>query len=123
MEGQRLSQAASDIFLGWLDADDLDGRPRDFYVCQLGDWKVSIDLDRVSPHGLAVYARWCGSTLARAHARSGDRVAIAAYLGRSDAFDRAVTEFAAGYADQNERDHAALVSAVREDRLAAAEDA
>jgi hypothetical protein len=122
VEGQRLSQAASDIFLGWLTADELDGQPRDFYVRQLRDWKVSVDLDRIRPRGLAVYARWCGSTLARAHARSGDRVAIAAYLGRNDVFDRAV-DFAARYADRNEEDHSALVRAVRDGRVVASEEA
>jgi uncharacterized protein (DUF2252 family) len=119
VEGQRLSQAASDIFLGWLTADELDGEPRDFYVRQLRDWKVSVDLDRIRPCGLAIYVRWCGSTLARAHARSGDRVAIAAYLGRNDVFDRAVADFAARYADQNEEDHAALARAARNGRIAA----
>jgi uncharacterized protein (DUF2252 family) len=119
VEGQRLSQAASDIFLGWLTADELDGEPRDFYVRQLRDWKVSVDLDRIRPRGLAVYARWCGSTLARAHGRSGDRIAIAAYLGGSDVFDRAVADFAARYADLNEEDHAALTRAVRNGRIVA----
>jgi uncharacterized protein (DUF2252 family) len=119
VEGQRLSQAASDISLGWLTADELDGRPRDFYVRQLRDWKVSVDLDRIRARGLAVYARWCGSTLARAHARSGDRIAFAAYLGRNDVFDNAVAEFAVRYADLNEKDHAALVRAVRDGRVVA----
>ena len=122
VEGQRLSQAASDIFLGWLAADELDGESRDFYVRQLRDWKVSVDLDRIRPRGLATYARWCGSTLARAHARSGDRVAIAAYLGRNDVFDRAVAEFAVRYADLNEEDHAALVRAVRDGRVIATDE-
>jgi uncharacterized protein (DUF2252 family) len=111
VEGQRLSQAASDIFLGWLRTDDLEGRQRDFYLRQLRDWKVSADLDRILPEGLTVYARWCGSTLARAHARSGDRVAIAGYLGRSDTFDRALAEFAGSYADLNQDDYEAFVAA------------
>jgi uncharacterized protein (DUF2252 family) len=122
VEGQRLSQAASDIFLSWLTADGLDQEPRDFYVRQLRDWKVSVDLHRIRARGLAVYARWCGSTLARAHARSGDRAAIAAYLGRNDAFDRAVADFAVHYADRNEQDHAALVRAVRDGRIVASEE-
>ena len=121
VEGQRLSQAAGDIFLGWTSAEDVDGDRRDFYVRQLRDWKASIDLERILPRGLATYAWWCGSTLARAHARSGDRVAIAAYLGKGDLFDRALADFAAAYADVNERDHAALARAVREGRIAATE--
>jgi hypothetical protein len=106
-------QAASDIFLGWVHIeDDPDGGPHDFYVRQLRDWKSSLDVDTILPRGLAAYAAACGWTLARAHARSGDRIAIAAYLGASDRFDRAVAEFAAVYADLNERDHRALVDAV-----------
>ena len=121
VEGQRLSQASSDIFLGWTRAEDLDGATRDFYVRQLRDWKVSLEVETIRPDGFATYARWCGSTLARAHARSGDRVAIAAYLGKSDVFDRAVAAFASAYADLNERDHAALRSAVQAGRVAATE--
>jgi uncharacterized protein (DUF2252 family) len=121
VEGQRLAQAVSDIFLGWTRVEELDGAPRDFYVRQLRDWKVSIDLERIRPRGLAIYARWCGATLARAHARSGDSVAIAAYLGKSDRFDRAIAGFAALYADVNERDHASLRDAVDEGRLAVPE--
>jgi hypothetical protein len=101
--------------------DELDGEPRDFYVRQLRDWKVSIDVERIEPSGLATHVRWCGSTLARAHARSGDRIAIAAYLGKGDVFDRAVADFAAAYADLNERDHAALARAAGGGRVAAAE--
>jgi uncharacterized protein (DUF2252 family) len=112
VEGQRLSQASSDIFLGWTHADDPDGSPHDSYVRQMRDWKMSVDLTQIEPRGLAIYAQWCGAALARAHARSGDRVAIAAYLGKSDVFDRAVTEFAAAYADVNEQDHAALVATI-----------
>ena len=121
VEGQRLSQSASDIFLGWTRAEELDGAPRDFYVRQLRDWKVSLDVERIDAEGLAVYARWCGATRPRAHGRSGDRIAIAAYLGRSDVFDRAVARFAAAYNDLNERDHAALRSAVQSARLEAIE--
>jgi uncharacterized protein (DUF2252 family) len=118
VEGQRLMQATSDIFLGWIHTDaGLDGRPRDFYVRQLWDWKTSVDLETIVPRGLELYARWCGWTLARAHARSGDRVAIASYLGKSDTFDRATAEFARAYADLNDRDYAALVEAARSGRI------
>ena len=121
VEGQRLSQAASDIFLGWIRAEDLDGVERDFYVRQLRDWKVAIEVERIRPGGLSIYARWCGATLARAHARSGDRIAIAAYLGKSDVFDRAVAAFATAYAELNERDYASLRRAVAEGRVSATE--
>jgi uncharacterized protein (DUF2252 family) len=111
--GQRLMQATSDIFLGWQhNPAGFDGKARDFYVRQLRDWKFSLDIDAMVPRGMGLYGELCGWTLARAHARSGDRIAIAAYLGASDAFDRAITQFAAAYADQNERDHQALVDAV-----------
>lgn len=119
VEGQRLMQAASDIFLGWCQASGVDGRPRDFYVRQLWDWKRSVDVERLTPHGLELYARMCGWTLARAHARSGDRVAISAYLGGSDSFDRAIAAFSEAYADQSERDHAALLSAIDAGRVEA----
>jgi uncharacterized protein (DUF2252 family) len=120
VEGQRLMQAASDIFLGWVHADaELDGAPRDFYVRQLRDWKVSVDVETILPAGLSYYARACGWTLARAHARSGDRIAIAAYLGSGDVFDRAVAEFASAYAELNERDHHALTQAVAAGKVAA----
>jgi uncharacterized protein (DUF2252 family) len=119
VEGQRLMQAASDIFLGWLRTTGLDGRVRDYYVRQLWDWKGSADPERILPSSFDIYARLCGQVLARAHARSGDRVAIASYLGRGDAFDRAIAAFSAAYADQNERDHDALVQAVRSGRIAA----
>jgi uncharacterized protein (DUF2252 family) len=112
VEGQRLMQAASDIFLGWCPAVGLDGRDRDFYMRQLWDWKRSAEVESLTPRGLEVYARMCGWTLARAHARSGDRIALAAYLGAGDAFDTAIAEFAESYADQSERDHAALVAAI-----------
>jgi uncharacterized protein (DUF2252 family) len=121
VEGQRLMQAASDIFLGWCPAVGFDGRKRDFYVRQLWDWKRSVEIERLSPHGLELYARMCGWTLARAHARSGDPIAIAAYLGGGDAFDLAIAEFSESYADQSERDHAALVAAIDSGRIAAEE--
>ena len=122
VEGQRLMQASSDIFLGWVHAEqDLDGGSRDFYVRQLRDWKVSLEVATVSPRGLTLYAGACASALARAHARSGDRVAIAAYLGSGDTFDRAVAGFAAAYADVNERDHGALIEAVKDGRIVALE--
>jgi uncharacterized protein (DUF2252 family) len=110
--GQRLMQAASDIFLGWERLTGLDGQDRDFYVRQLRDWKASADPEAMLPKGMAVYAKLCGWTLARAHARSGDRIAIAAYLGKADGFDRAILAFAEAYADQNDRDHQALRTAV-----------
>jgi hypothetical protein len=117
--GQRLMQASSDIFLGWQRAEDLDGQSHDFYVRQLRDWKFSLNIDRLAPRDMRLYGELCGWTLARAHARSGDRIAIAAYLGRSDVFDQAITEFAAKYADQNERDYQALRGAVAQGRVRA----
>ncbi len=118
--GQRLMQASSDIFLGWQHTEvGLDDRPRDFYVRQLRDWKFSVDIETLVPAGLRLYGALCGWTLARAHARSGDRIAIAAYLGGSDVFDRAITQFAAAYADQNERDYESLVEAVASGRITA----
>ncbi|MFT3865922.1 MAG: DUF2252 domain-containing protein [Solirubrobacterales bacterium] len=122
VEGQRLMQAAGDIFLGWCVAVGLDGRDRDFYVRQLWDWKRSVEIEKLSPDGLEVYAELCGWTLARAHARSGDRAAIGAYLGGGDSFDRAVSHFAEAYADQSERDHAALCDAIESGRIEAAPD-
>jgi uncharacterized protein (DUF2252 family) len=111
--GQRLMQATSDIFLGWLHVDaGLDGQARDFYVRQLKDWKGSAEVEQMVPKGMAVYGKLCGWTLARAHARSGDRIAIAAYLGNSDRFDRALVEFSEAYADQNDRDYGELKAAV-----------
>jgi uncharacterized protein (DUF2252 family) len=118
--GQRLMQAASDIFLGWQRIEaGLDGRTRDFYVRQLRDWKFSADIATFRPEGLRMYAEVCGWTLARAHARSGDRIAIGAYLGGSEIFDRSVAEFARAYADQNERDYQSLVDAVKSGRITA----
>ena len=119
VEGQRLMQAASDIFLGWLRLKGLDGQARDYYVRQLHDWKGSIEVGALRVPGATLYARLCGATLARAHARLGDRVAIAAYLGKGDAFDRAIVEFSVAYADQNERDYAAFAKAVLSGRLEA----
>ncbi|MGA3153131.1 MAG: DUF2252 domain-containing protein [Streptosporangiaceae bacterium] len=116
--GQRLMQASSDIFLGWQRIEaGLDGRQRDFYVRQL--WKFSVDIENILPSGMRLYGELCGWTLARAHARSGDRIAIAAYLGGSDIFDQAIAQFADAYADQNERDHQALVDAVASGRITA----
>jgi hypothetical protein len=111
VEGQRLMQASGDIFLGWLRATGLDGALRDHYVRQLWDWKVSIDIGRLSPPVMAAYGELCGWTLARAHARTGDRIAIARYLGSGDTFDRALADFATAYADLNERDFRALSAA------------
>ena len=120
--GQQLMQATSDIFLGWLHSKEtLDGAERDFFVRQLWDWKTSVDLDTILPEGLELYGEVCGFLLARAHARSGDRIAIASYLGKSDSFDRALAEFAVAYADQNERDHAAARQAADEGRIAVRE--
>lgn len=120
--GQRLMQAAGDIFLGWERVEGIDGRRRDFYVRQLRDWKGSMEPEDMVPSGMRVFGEACGTALARAHARSGDRIAIAAYLGRGHSFDRALTYFAEQYADCNERDHRALVDAVRAGRLPAVRD-
>ena len=118
--GQRLMQASSDIFLGWQRIEaGLDERSRDFYVRQLRDWKFSVEIALLRPEGLQMYGALCGWTLARAHARSGDRIAIASYLGGSDVFDRAIARFAAAYADQNERDYQALVDAAKSGRITA----
>jgi uncharacterized protein (DUF2252 family) len=122
VEGQWLMQAASDILLGWLPAIGFDDRERDFYVRQLWDGKRSVDVDTLPPEGLALYGRVCGWTLARAHARSGDRIAIGAYLGKGDAFDRAIAEFSERYADQNELDYAALADAAEAGRVEARTD-
>ena len=118
--GQRLMQASSDIFLGWQRIQaGLDGRTRDFYVRQLRDWKFSVEISLLRPEGLQLYGALCGWTLARAHARSGDRIALASYLGGSDVFDRAIGRFASAYADQNERDYHALVDAAKAGRITA----
>jgi uncharacterized protein (DUF2252 family) len=117
--GQRLMQAASDIFLGWQRTTDPDGGWTDYYVRQLRDWKYSAPIERMGPAQLSDYGELCAWTLARAHARTGDRIAIAAYLGGSAKFDQAVADFAVSYADQNERDHAALAEAVASGRAEA----
>jgi uncharacterized protein (DUF2252 family) len=120
VNGQRLMQASSDIFLGWQrNTTTLDGQPHDFYVRQLRDWKLSLDIAAMVPRGMRMYGEVCGWTLARAHARSGDEIAIAAYLGGSAAFDNAIAEFAVAYADQNERDHQAFTAAIESGRLTA----
>jgi uncharacterized protein (DUF2252 family) len=112
VRGQRISQAATDIFLSWQRSMGLDGREHDFYVRQLWDWKASIDLSTMTESGLHAYTRACGWSMARAHARSGDRLAIAAYLGRGPAFDESIATFSRLYANQNEADYARLVEAV-----------
>jgi uncharacterized protein (DUF2252 family) len=117
--GQRLMQAASDIFLGWDRLTGLDGQVRDFYMRQLRDWKGSADVDTMGASVMTLYGRICAATLARAHARSGDRIAIASYLGNSDVFDRAIADFSSAYADQNERDYQALAQAVDSGRVVA----
>jgi uncharacterized protein (DUF2252 family) len=119
VEGQRLMQTTGDIMLGWTRIRGFDGQDRDFYVRQLWDGKGSADVDDPAPRGAVVYARMCGWTLARAHARSGDRIAITAYLGAGDAFPKAICDFATVYADQNERDHEKLVKAIESGRIAA----
>jgi uncharacterized protein (DUF2252 family) len=119
VEGQRLMQAASDVFLGWVSAEGLDGKERHFYVRQLWDGKGSADVDRMSPRELSIYASLCGEALARAHARSGDRVAIASYLGKGDAFDQAMVRFAESYAEQNERDFERVAAAAESGEIQA----
>jgi len=119
VQGQRLMQVDGDIFLGWLRASWTDDAPRHYYVRQLWDWKLGAEVELMSAARLTVYGRLCGWTLARAHARSGDRVAIASYLGSGQSFDGAVAAFAETYADQNERDHAALADAARAGLVAA----
>jgi len=118
--GQRLMQASSDIFLGWdHTTSGIDGQERDFYVRQLKDWKGSFAVEAAIPTGAAAYGRACGWTLARAHARSGDRIAIAGYLGSGDVFDQAIATFAEAYADQNEHDYQALKDAIQAGRITA----
>ena len=121
VDGQRLMQASSDIFLGWIRAFDVDNRQRDFYVRQLWDWKVSVDPGKLTSTTLSNYGRICAWTLARAHARSGDRFAIASYLGSGSTFDGAIAAFAAAYADQNEHDYQSFLDAVKSGRLPAEE--
>ncbi len=120
VQGQRLVQAASDILLGWVKVRDADGKRRDYYVRQLWDQKGSAKIERMDPAALTAYAQICGTTLAHAHGRSGDRIAIGAYLGKGDSFDRAIAAFAESYADQNERDYEALRAAVADGRIEAA---
>jgi hypothetical protein len=116
--GQRYMQAASDIFLGWIRVEQgLDGHQHDYYVRQLRDWKFSFDVAGMPPDWLQIYGTYCGWTLARAHAKTGDRFGIAGYLGASPVFDEAVADFAASYADQNERDYAALLEAIKSGRV------
>jgi hypothetical protein len=115
-------QAASDIFLGWQRVKDIDGQTRDYYVRQLHDWKGAAQIETLRVQGAMLYARICGATLARAHARSGDRIGIAAYLGRSDTFDRAIADFSYAYADQNERDYEEFVAGIASGRIQAEVD-
>jgi len=118
--GQRTMQAVSDIFLGWLHVDEgVDGAPHDYYVRQLRDWKGSIEVEAMDARALRVYGGLCAATLARAHARTGDSIAISAYLGRGDVFDRALLEFSGAYAEQNDRDYRTLAAAVDSDRITA----
>ena len=118
VQGQRMMQAASDIFLGWTKGLDV---TRNFYWRQLRDMKGSIEVDTLQPPGLNFYAGICGWTLARAHARSGDPVAMAEYLGDSDEFDTSITDFSERYAEQNERDYQEFVTAIKAGRLEAVE--
>jgi uncharacterized protein (DUF2252 family) len=122
VSGQRLMQAVSDIFLGWQRVSGLDGQTRDFYIRQLRDWKLSVEIEAMVPSGASLYGQICGGTLARAHARSGDRIAIAAYLGGKDVFDQAIADFAVAYADQNEADYRALTAAREQGRIIAETD-
>jgi len=123
VEGQRLMQAASDMLLGWLTVEEgIDGGQRDFYVRQLWDGKGSAEIEMMTPSTMGLYARLCGWTMARAHARAGDRIAIASYLGRGDSFDDAMTGFAEFYAEQNERDYEAFSAAAESGRLEVTRD-
>jgi uncharacterized protein (DUF2252 family) len=119
VEGQRLMQAVGDILLGWYSVTGFDGRPYDFYVRQLWDGKGSFNVGAMTEGAWHSYAEMCAWVLARAHARSGDRIAIAAYLGGADVFDRAVADFAEAYAEQNQRDFEALRAAVDSGRVSA----
>ncbi len=120
--GQRLMQQASDIFLGWQRTTGIDGVERDFYVRQLRDWKGSLEIDDLRPDGLRIYGELCAWCLARAHARSGDRIAIAGYLGSSPAFENALADFGEAYADINESDHRQLAEAAAAGRVQAQSD-
>jgi len=122
VEGQWLMQSASDILLGWLHATGIDGQERDFYVRQLWDWKTSAEVEGMGPALLSVYGQLCGWTLARGHARSGDRIAIAAYVGSGSTFDEAVATFAAAYAQQNDRDYSRLAAAAKDGTIAVVEE-
>jgi hypothetical protein len=122
VEGHHLMQATSDIFLGWVRSEGIDGRIKDFYVRQLWDWKMAPDIERMSAATLALHGQACAWTLARAHARSGDRIAIAGYLGGGNRFDLALADFAEAYADQNEADYQALLGAIASGRLPAQEE-
>ena len=117
VEGQRLTQAASDILLGWIGVDALDGQNRHFYVRQLWDRKGSAVIETMDPRAMTLYGELCGRSLAKAHARSGDPIAISSYLGLGGSFDRALSAFAEAYADQNERDYRALQDAVASGRV------
>jgi uncharacterized protein (DUF2252 family) len=117
VNGQHLMQATSDIFLGWQAFDGVDGVRRDYFLRQLKDWKGAAAVETMTPDVMAIYGRMCGWTLARAHARSGDRIAIGAYLGSGDTFDQAIVEFSEAYADQNERDYDLLVQAEQSGRI------
>ncbi|HET9119914.1 MAG TPA: DUF2252 domain-containing protein [Solirubrobacterales bacterium] len=123
VEGQRLMQASSDILLGWLTNEEgLDGGRRDFYVRQLWDGKGSAQVETMTPEVMKLYARLCGATLARAHARSGDAIAIGSYMGGSDKFDEAMADFSEAYADQNERDYKQFAGAVESGAIEAVRD-
>jgi uncharacterized protein (DUF2252 family) len=119
VEGQRMMQAAADVMLGWERIVTIDGEKRDFYIRQLWDAKGSAEVELMKPEALEAYGRVCGWTLARAHARSGDRIAIAAYLGKNDSFDRALASFSETYADQNDRDYSTLKKAAASGRIVA----
>lgn len=121
--GQRLMQAAPDILIGWQNAAGIDGVERQFYVRQLKDWKGSAKIETMTPRLLELYGELCGRVLARAHARSGDRIAIAAYLGKGDTFDRAIARYAELYADQNDADYERLLAAERDGELEVIRDA
>jgi uncharacterized protein (DUF2252 family) len=119
VEGQRFMRAAVDPLLGWYCLKAFDGKLHEYYARQLWDGKASIDIDRLSPDGLRCYGEACGWTLARGHARSGDRIAMAAYLGHKDTFDQAVAAFAAAYAKVNEDDHQRMAAAIDQGRVTA----